>query len=180
MSLGIYIGRLNPPHIWHIWVIDKALEENEKVLILLWTWKKIDKKNPFNFEERKDLLDHVYGKINKLKILELKDKYSDLEWIKDILNIVWKYWNWIKNINFYWWDFENDSAYLVMKQYEVEFKNYNITYKEISRKLSLIEHNWKKYEVSATNLREALRNKDFNLSEKFCDKQNYEKIKSIF
>jgi cytidyltransferase-like protein len=35
MNLGLFIGRLNPPHIGHIGIINKALKENDKVLILL-------------------------------------------------------------------------------------------------------------------------------------------------
>ena len=57
MTLGLFIGRMNPPHNWHINTIEKAILENEKVLILLWSPIIEDKdNNPFTFLERKNLL----------------------------------------------------------------------------------------------------------------------------
>jgi cytidyltransferase-like protein len=35
MNLGLFIGRLNPPHIGHISIINKVLKENDETLILL-------------------------------------------------------------------------------------------------------------------------------------------------
>ena len=59
MTLGLFIGRLNPPHIWHIQIIKRALKENKKVLLLLWTPFETDEKNPLNFYSRKNLLQKI-------------------------------------------------------------------------------------------------------------------------
>jgi nicotinamide mononucleotide adenylyltransferase len=180
MTIWLFIGRLNPPHIWHIAIIDKMLLENDKAILMIWTNWENDKNNPLKFNQIKKILGKKYGGNRKLKVVELKDDSSDLVWIQDIEDLLYKYWEWIKKINFYWWDFETDSAYRVIKKYEDELWKYNITYIEISRKNSFIEYKWEKYNISATNLRKALIEWNFDLAEKFCDKEMFEGIKEYF
>jgi len=152
MTLGLFIGRLNPPHIWHIQIIEKALKENNQVLVLLWSPILSDENNPLNFEQRKELLENKFN--NKLIIKEILDTDSDIDWVKSILEKIKNISE--KKINFYWWDFKNDSAYLVLKEYENLFKNYKINYIENNRNNSFIEYNKKEYLISATNFRKAL------------------------
>ena len=175
MTLGLFIGRLNPPHIWHIKTIEKSLNENEKTIVLLWSPKENDDKNPLTFLERKNILEK---KFKNIEIHEILDNESDLEWIKNIKSILDD--KWINNINFYWWDFQNDSAYLVLKEYEKIFSDYRIKYIENTRNESFIEFEWKKYEISATNLRQAVMESNYDLAEKFCDKDMFEDIKKYF
>lgn len=180
MTLGLFIGRLNPPHIWHLWIIDKALLENDKVLLLIWISNKIDLDNPLTFEERRELLEYKYKWINNLVILPLEDTPTDEEWVKKILKILDKNFTWIKEINFYWWDFENDSAFRAIKEYENIIDSYNINYIEVFREKSYIEYNGDKYLVSSTNLRKALREWNFWLAEQFMDNYLKDKIISYF
>jgi predicted nucleotidyltransferase len=180
MTLWLFIGRLNPPHIWHISIIDKALKENDKVILMIWTKWDIDERNPLNFGEIKKILGKKYKDEYKLKILELKDDFSDLVWLQDIDELLYEYWDWIKNINLYWWDFKTDSAYEVIKKYETELKWYKIKYIEASREDSFIEYNWRTFAISATNLRKALRDRNFDLAQKFCDEEMFERIKEYF
>ena len=179
MTLWLFIWRLNPPHIWHINIIKRALKENKKVLILLWTAFEYDENNPLNFESRKILLKQIFSETN-INFLEIKDTKLDSEWIQNIDYILKNNYLDFKNINFYWWDFENDSAFKVFKEYEENFTNFTFNYILNSRKDSFIEHNWKKYKISATNLREALYNKDYTLASKFCTDEIFEKIKKEF
>ena len=51
-TLGLIIGRMNPPHNGHLWTIKKALSENQKVLLLLWTPQKRDLES-FDFWAKK-------------------------------------------------------------------------------------------------------------------------------
>ena len=69
-TLGLIIGRMNPPHNGHLWTIKKALSENQKVLLLLWTPQKRDlEKNPLTFEQRKNLLEKCFKEeINETKL----------------------------------------------------------------------------------------------------------------
>jgi nicotinamide mononucleotide adenylyltransferase len=179
MSLGLFIGRLNPPHIWHTWIIRRALNENDKVLILLWTPLIPDDNNPFDFDFRKKLLKKIFNEDN-LNLIELLDDKSDLIWVKNTHNIINKNYTNIININLYLWDFENDSTYNVIKEYEKEFENYNIEYILESRRNSFVNYDWKKYKISATTLRKALKNWNIELVKQLCDKEIFEFIKNKF
>ena len=162
MSLGLFIGRLNPPHIWHIWIIKRVLKEIDKALILLWTPLFNTGKDPFDFEKRKKILKSIFFD-EKLIILELNDNKSNLKWISKIKEIIKFNIDNTKKINFYGWDFKNDSSYSVIKEYKQEFIDFDINYIENSRKNSFIEYCWKQYKVSATNLRKALQIKDYKM-----------------
>ena len=179
-TLWLFIGRLNPPHKGHLSIIDKALEENDKILLLIGVCNIQNLENPLNFEEIRDILFKKYKKIKKLKILPLEDNSSDLVWIQNIKKILDKFWDWIVNINFYWGDFKTDSAYIVIKQYQDELRDYIFTYIEVPRKKSFIEFAWKNYAVSSTNLRQALREWNISLAEKFMDKNMFKEIESFF
>ncbi len=180
MTLWLFIGRLNPPHIGHISIIDKALLENEEVIVLIWTKKDRDQDNPISFLEIKEILLLKYNNNPKLQILELLDDRSDLIWIYNIYKILFEKWKGINDINLYAWDFKNDSAYTIIKKYENHFNNFSFNYIECSRENSFINHNWQKISISATNLRQALRNKDYDLVNMLCDESMFEKIKNHF
>ncbi len=180
MTLWLFIGRLNPPHNWHIVTIEKSLKENDLTLVLLWTPKNIDENNPFLFLERKKLLEKIFKNNDKIKFIELKDNISNLVWIYNIYKILNKNGLWINNVNFYWWDFENDSAYLVLKKFEKILLGYKLSYIENSRKNSFIEFEWKKYNISWTNLRKALEQQKYDLAQKFTKKEILEEIISCF
>lgn len=170
MNLGLFIWRFNPPHIWHTGIIKRALKENDRVLVLLWTSLIPDNNNPFDFDFRENLLLKVFSK-DRLDILELLDNESDLIWSVNIKQIIDRNYKNVKQINFYGWDFENDSAYKTIKDYEKEFESYIFNYILESRKNSFVEYNWEKYRVSATNLRKALKDWNLGLVEKLCDKE---------
>lgn len=179
MTLWLFIGRLNPPHIWHLSIIDKALVENDKVIVLIWSKDLSDEQNPLKYEDIKDLLLEKYNDKLKLQILELKDDRSDLIWIYNIYKILFENWNKIKDINLYGWDFKNDSAYNIIKKYENHFNNFSFNYIEQSREKSFVKYNWKEYCISSTNLRKALKDWDINLASIFCEQKMFEKIKKI-
>lgn len=178
MKTWLFIGRLNPPHIGHIKIIDKALKENDKVLLLIWTTFERDFNNPLDFVQIKNLLTKKYPE-NKLYIEELKDDKSDLVWIYNIYKNLYKLWLKDKNLNIYWGDKTNDTAYLTIKKYEHIFSEYHINYIEIERENHFISYKWVNYPVSATNLRKALREKNIDLAEQFCDREMFEEIKNL-
>ena len=179
MTLGIFIWRLDPPHIWHTQIIKRTLKENNKVLLLLWVNEKNNNKNLFEFNIRRKLLNCIFINKTKLNILKIKDNKDDLVWIQNIIKIINNNYKKIKKINFYGWDFENDSAFISFKEYEKQFKNFKINYILNSRKKSKIEFKWKKYKISSTNLRQAIIEKNYKLIEKFCDKTIFDKLKII-
>lgn len=175
----LFIGRLNPPHIWHIWIIEKALRENDEVLILLWDNWNIDISNPLDFFQRKQLLKSYFWEKENLNIKIIKDVISDKKWVKNIFTKINSFSEY-KKLNFYYWDFENDSAFNVIKEYKNIFLDYNINYILVDRGLSEILYKWEKKLITSTSLRNALMNKEYNLASKFCSKEIFNKIKEHF
>lgn len=193
-KLWLFIGRMNPPHKWHIAVIQKALSENEKVLVLLWCNGLVDVSNPLNFEQRESLLTHFFfpslrlkgrcpkdGRVNEkssnLEINIIKDTKTDLEWVQSIADSIQRYWD--VELNIYGWDFEKDSAIIAIKQYELLLWE-KINYIPVDRFLETVVYNWEQFQVSATNLRNALRNWDKAFVEKFCNEEIVEEIINYF
>ena len=137
-KLGLFIGRMNPPHKWHIAVIQKALSENDQTLILLWDNWVVDESNPLNFIEREWLLKRYFWNNNNLDTGIIKDTKTDLDWVQSIADKIQKYWN--LELNIYWWDFEKDSAIVAMKQYELLLWE-KVNYIPVDRFLETIEYN---------------------------------------
>lgn len=196
-KIWLFIWRLNPPHIWHINTIKKLLLENDISFVFLWTWKKLDEKNPLNFEKRKKLLEKLFRENiwKKLFIEEIVDEESDENWYKkilekislreesfnplkekDILSIEKNILSQKDKINFYAWDFDQDSAYKVFKKF---WKN-KFNFIENSRKESFLNIDWKKIMISSTNFRKYLRDKKFETAKKFTDEIIFWEIKKYF
>lgn len=180
MKLWLFIGRLNPAHIWHLSIIDNIIKQNDFVLILIWTQKNRDENNPLDFKQIKSILSKKYLFNNKLKIVELKDDSSDLVWLFSIHKILYENFPWFNDINFYGWDFKNDSAYNVISKNQNYLPNYNINFIENSRNNSFIEFDEKKYDISATNLRKALKEWNIKLASKFCDEKMFDEVVKYF
>ena len=51
MTVWVFIGRLNPPHIWHTNIIKRALKENKKLILMLWVPLIVDDINPLTTED---------------------------------------------------------------------------------------------------------------------------------
>lgn len=190
-KIWLFIGRMNPPHKWHISVIQKALRENDEVLVLLWSSGVIDESNPLTFDQRKNLLNNFFSPLwrgrcpqdregwDKLLIDIIKDTKTDLQWVENISEIIKNnFWDDIF-LNIYGWDFKNDSAIIAMKQFEnLLWKNIN--YIPVDRFLETINSNWEEFHISATNLRNALRNWDREFIEKICNQELVEEIIELF
>jgi len=98
----VFCGRFQPFHNGHKAVIDKALEKaNEVVVVLGSSFQARSTKNPFTFEERKAMIDAVYGdqfnyagaqgniKTPRVKIVGVPDyPYDDNAWVSSIQSAV--------------------------------------------------------------------------------------------
>lgn len=80
MKVGVFLARMQPMHKAHIWMVKKALEENDKVLVVLGSSNKEKTlRNPLPFWLRKQFLEeHIYdnfneGHLDKLEVIELPD-----------------------------------------------------------------------------------------------------------
>jgi len=168
-KIWIFIGRLNPPHLWHISVIEKALQENDYTMLFLWSINICNDKNPFSFEQRKEMLKLYFD--DKIIIEGLDDFSSDLTWINNLKNKISKHFD-IKNIflNIYGGELEQDYAIKVIKQFENEFCC-DLNFIEIWRKTLSINYKWEKYFISSTKIREALKYDNYDLVKEMMNKK---------
>lgn len=86
-----FIGRLEPPHIGHKQVFERALGLADKVIILVGSANQPrTSKNPFTFEERKQMLQEEYKEFaDRIFIEPLSDnKYNDQAWAASVQSIV--------------------------------------------------------------------------------------------
>jgi nicotinamide-nucleotide adenylyltransferase len=84
---GIIIGRMNPPHIGHVELIKKSLQENDSTYVYIGIKKQSDERNPFSFEEIKIFLLLIFSKEVQESILKIDfigDVDTDREWAENI------------------------------------------------------------------------------------------------
>lgn len=84
-SIGVIIGRFQPLHLGHIWLIKKSLEKFDKVLILIGSSNINDDSNPWSFDRRKKMINE-FVKAEKLerrtiKIDKIEDVPDDDDWL---------------------------------------------------------------------------------------------------
>ena len=84
-GLLVFIGRFQPFHLGHQEVVDKALTLANKVLILVGSANRSRSvRNPWNYEERKDMIDAVFENPDII-IHPLDDfTYNDAGWSKSV------------------------------------------------------------------------------------------------
>ncbi len=88
---GLLVGRFQPFHKGHLYLIKKALENVDTLTIGIGSSNISDEKNPFSFEKRKQMLGKVLkeeGIEDKVKkIVGIADDPSDDVWLKNTLEL---------------------------------------------------------------------------------------------
>lgn len=98
----VFCGRFQPFHLGHKAVIDRALELADEVIVVVGSsFQPRSTKNPFTFEERKAMIDAVYGnesnyagaqgriKTPRVKVVPVMDyPYDDNAWVKVTQHVV--------------------------------------------------------------------------------------------
>lgn len=101
-DVAVVIGRFQPFHNGHKYLLEQALLLAEKVVVLVGSANKaVNIKNPFTFEERKNMIEAVFSckgettaeinscSINRISIRALKDfAYNDEQWVGEVQRIV--------------------------------------------------------------------------------------------
>lgn len=156
MTLWIIIWRFNPLHIWHISLINSSLSKCDKTIIILWSANIINENNPFSKDERLEILKNEFG--NNIIVDHLNDYEHDIEWIKNLNELIKKYWNINDNITFFWWDLKNDYAINAIKNFQEEIGFKNIDFIEVHRDI---------IPISATKVRNHLKSNEHEEAKKW-------------
>lgn len=92
----VFIGRFQPFHIGHKAVIDAALEQAKEVIIVVGSsFAARNIRNPFTFEERKQMIESAYQyrsdiHPSRIKIVPVSDyPYDDNKWVSAVQSVVY-------------------------------------------------------------------------------------------
>lgn len=76
VKYGVFLARMQPVHNAHLYMVNKALKENDKVLIVLGSENKVDMlRNPYDITLREQMLRECFNdeQNGKIKIVTLPD-----------------------------------------------------------------------------------------------------------
>jgi len=94
-SIALIVGRFQPFHKGHLFLIKEALEKAEKIIIGIGSANIEDVNNPIDFETRKKIIKAVAYKEKfkdrLTKIVPLDDFFDDKEWLKNLEKQVGKF-----------------------------------------------------------------------------------------
>lgn len=86
---GFVLGRFQPFHKGHQYLIEKALEQCDRVIVGVGSANKQDEKNPFSFEERKKQIAEALKKQDYFpritSVISLDDNPNDDVWLAQLL-----------------------------------------------------------------------------------------------
>tara|TARA_B100001167_G_C16755731_1_gene298606 strand:+ start:137 stop:640 length:504 start_codon:yes stop_codon:yes gene_type:complete len=95
MQVGILVGRFQPVHRGHVQAIEFALENSNKLFVVVGSAEKSNqKRNPFTFEERKKMIELAINEKelqDNISIVPIKDANNHTEWIASIKNTIGEY-----------------------------------------------------------------------------------------
>lgn len=179
-NIGVFLARMQPVHNAHLYLVEKALEENDKVLIVLGSENKVDMlRNPYDITLREKMLRECFKEKDnkKLEIVTLPDwsMESDVENSK-----IWGryfYYNVVsrigqKRFSLYY----SDDPKILDSWFEGTEVHKYITYRNFERS-NLFEG------LSSTKIREAFINDDKKYIQKYCPKSvldRFDYLKSYY
>lgn len=159
MKVGLIHGRFQPFHIGHKFLIDKMLKECDLGVVLIGSALKNDNKNIFSVNDRKKMIQNIYGKNKKLLIgvnVDLDSPYS----------------------NNAQWDVVFSSCVLSLTGYLPTHiyagNDYSVSWKKIKPKLKKFSRYNK---ISATNIRKLIQKKKIDALKKLVPKETFKIIR---
>lgn len=87
---GLIIGRFQPFHFGHLYLLKKGLEICDKIIIGIGSASIFDENNLLSYEERKKMIKKVIKNENLTieKIVDLEDFFDDEKWLENVKNKV--------------------------------------------------------------------------------------------
>jgi nicotinamide-nucleotide adenylyltransferase len=90
-KVGLVIGRFQPLHYGHIYLLQQALTHVEKIIIGIGSSNVTDEDNPFSYEQRVHMIRQAVQKENMMedvvKIIPSDDVPDDDQWLKDTIEL---------------------------------------------------------------------------------------------
>lgn len=136
---AVIIGKFNPIHKGHEWLIQKAIDEYgwENILIIIGSaqlgW-------PIKLFERIKAIEEAFPKYKGLKIDVVDDNDDDNEWIAQVRYLIWRF-----------FDYYNKVDIIAGEEYKWQ--------KELGTPVIWDRFSWPFPDVSSTKIREALKSK---------------------
>lgn len=166
-KVGVFLARMQPVHNAHLYMVNKALEESDEVLIVLGSENKVDMlRNPYDITLREKMLRECFtDKENKkIEIVTLPDWSMESDYESADIWGRYFYYNVVsrigqKRFSIYYSD---DPKILDSWFKDTEVFDF-ITYRNFERS-KLFEG------LSSTKIRDAFINHDTNYIEKYCPK----------
>ena len=94
-QIALIVGRFQPFHNGHLYLLKKALLISEKVIFAIGSASIFDENNPLSYEKRKEIIETVVKNeriADKLiKIVPIEDYYNDEKWLKNLREKVGKF-----------------------------------------------------------------------------------------
>jgi len=85
MAIALFIGRFQPFHKGHEYVIKSILKKFDKIVIVVGSINRSDDENPYTFAQRKQMINAVLKNYrSKYRIISIPDTNSDQQWVNNI------------------------------------------------------------------------------------------------
>ncbi len=181
-KIGVFLSRMQPLHLGHLGIIEKALEENEKVIILIGSKNKEGTiRNPIKYDLRRKILEEAleerFGKnyIERIIVSALPDWSMETDIDSNIEWGNYLYYNIVslaeqKTITIYF----SDSQEIIYKWFDQTIKR-RINFRIFEREKMFDA-------ISSTKIREAFLKNNIEYINKSCPKavvKRYKEIKEI-
>ncbi|MFA7408542.1 MAG: bifunctional nicotinamide-nucleotide adenylyltransferase/Nudix hydroxylase [Anaerolineaceae bacterium] len=87
---AVFIGRFSPFHRGHVYVVEKALQQAQEVIIVVGSsFAAPNTRTPFTFEQRRDMIRLIYPDTKRVKIVPVSDyPYDDNKWVAAVQSVV--------------------------------------------------------------------------------------------
>ena len=85
-KIGVFIGRFNPPHLGHLSVIEEALSNNDKLIIVIGSHKTtFSPRKLLSTEQVQNIILAGVSDPSRIEFASVRDNlYSDNEWVIDV------------------------------------------------------------------------------------------------
>ena len=164
-KVGLFVGRFQPFHRGHESIVRKMLEECDKVIIAIGSAQAAStESNPFRYDYRRSMIQKVFPEyFNRIIILGITDRTNpcdDESWGEYLLNTIYQ------NINL-----KPDAIYQgIEAKHNHWFDSFDIHIVNIDRGL---------LEVSATEIRKAILEENFDYFKEYMPKALHSEFKNL-